>query len=135
MKFQREQHLLTMFSFSSLTDIVMLLLIFFLLSSSFVSQQGLKVQLPRAVAAVSQDQRGVTLTLTRTGEVLVNSRPASRPLLVQTIAAALGENKDQVVVINADREVSLQSTVEVIDAAKGAGASRFLIATEPPKER
>jgi biopolymer transport protein ExbD len=133
MRFRAEQKLLTMFSFSSLTDIVLLLLIFFLLSSSFIVQPGIKVQLPKAEAAEINDQRGINLTLTAAGKIFLNGRSITLKALGPALSEALARGKDQIVIINADRNVSLQSTVQVMDVAKGVGASRFMIATEPMK--
>ena len=135
MRLKQENKLLTIFSFSSLTDIVLLLLIFFLLSSSFVAQPGLRVQLPRAEAAEALDEQRVTVTLSEKGELFLNNKAVTLQTLGQHLAAALQTASDQVVVINADRNVSLQSTVQVIDIAKTVGASRFMIATEPAGAR
>lgn len=134
MRLKQENGLLTVFSFSSLTDIVLLLLIFFLLSSSFVIQPGIRVQLPKAETAESIDERQLTLTLTEQGELFLNSRAVTLQTLGRELSEAMS-GTDQVIVINADRNVSLQSTVQVIDIAKTVGASRFLIATEPPDRR
>jgi biopolymer transport protein ExbD len=132
---KQENKLLTLFSFSSLTDIVLLLLIFFLLTSSFVAQPGLRVQLPRAEAAETLDEQRVTITLTEKGDLYLNNKTVTLQSLGQHLAAALKKTTDQVVVINADRTVSLQSTVQVIDIAKTVGATRFMIATEPGETR
>ncbi len=131
MRFRQENKLLTVFSYSSLTDIVLLLLIFFLLSSSFVIQPGIRVQLPRAEAAETIDEQRVTITLTEKGDLFLNSRSVTLQTLGRQLAEALQRTSDQVVVINADRNVSLQSTVQIIDIAKTVGATRFMIATEP----
>jgi len=135
MQFKQENKLLTVFSFSSLTDIVLLLLIFFLLSSSFVVQPGIRVQLPKAEAAENIEEHPVTVTLTEKGQLFLNNREVTLQTLGQELAQLLNARPDQVVVINADRNVSLQSTVQVIDIAKTVGASKFLIATEPPDKR
>jgi len=135
MMLRQENKLLTIFSYSSLTDIVLLLLIFFLLTSSFVAQPGLKVQLPRAEAAEALDEQRVVVTLTEKGTVYLNNKTVTIQTLGQHLSSALQKTPDQVVVINADRNVSLQSTVQVIDIAKTAGATRFMIATEPAKTR
>ncbi|MDH3252814.1 MAG: biopolymer transporter ExbD, partial [Ignavibacteria bacterium] len=73
MKFQSENQLLSTFSFSSLTDIVMLLLIFFLISSSFVIQPGIKVVLPRAETGENESNRGITISMTEKGQIFVNA--------------------------------------------------------------
>jgi len=135
MMLKQENKLLTIFSYSSLTDIVLLLLIFFLLTSSFVAQPGLKVELPRAEAAEALDEQRVVVTLTEKGDVYLNNKSVTMQTLGQHLSSALQKASDQVVVINADRNVSLQSTVQVIDIAKTVGATRFMIATEPAEAR
>ena len=131
MRFATEHKLLTMFSFSSLTDIVMLLLIFFLISSSFVTQPGIKVQLPKAETGETVNDGQILVTLTEQGRMFLNSEQITVDLLGQKLARLLGRTEGQVVVIRADRGVTLQSTVQVIDIAKAVGAERFMIATVP----
>jgi biopolymer transport protein ExbD len=131
MKFKAENRLLSMFSYSSLTDIVLLLLIFFLLSSSFVIQPGIKVQLPRAETGETGTDRNLVVTLTEKGQLYVNTEQVTLDNIGQKLATALGSNPEQVVVIKADRSVTLQNTVQVIDIAKAVGATRFMIATQP----
>lgn len=131
MNFKSDQKLLTVFSFSSLTDIVFLLLIFFLLSSSFVFQPGIKVQLPKAETGEQQSDRSVVVTLTEQGAIFLNTERVDVPQLGPKLAALLSQSSDRVVVIKADRTVTLQQTVQVIDIAKAVGATRFMIATRP----
>lgn len=131
MKFQSENQLLTTFSFSSLTDIVMLLLIFFLISSSFVIQPGIKVALPRAETGENESSRTITISMTEKGQIFFNAQQVTLDDLGQKIASGLRDTPEQVVVIKADRSVTLQNTVQVIDIAKAVGAQRFMIATQP----
>jgi biopolymer transport protein ExbD len=135
MKFASDNKLLTTFSVSSLTDIVMLLLIFFLLSSSFVMQPGIKVQLPNAETGETQTDRSVILSLTDKGQLFFNAERVSLEALGGKIAKALNNDPTTIVVVNADRSVTLQSTVQIIDIAKAVGATRFMIATQPLTER
>lgn len=131
MRFTTENKLLTMFSFSSLTDIVMLLLIFFLISSSFVTQPGIKVQLPKAETGETANDGKILVTLTEQGRLFLNSEQITVDLLGQKLARLLNTAESKVVVIRADRGVTLQTTVQVIDIAKAVGAERFMIATVP----
>lgn len=134
MKFKAEQKHLSVFAFSSLTDIVLLLLIFFLLSSSFVIQPGIKVQLPKSETGEVDTKREVIISLTEQGGMYLNNEQVTTENLGAKLSAFLGENKDRVVVVNADKTVNLQSVVQVLDIAKGVGASRFLIATQPTQQ-
>jgi biopolymer transport protein ExbD len=131
MQLKPRQELLATFNYTSLTDVVMLLLIFFLLSSSFMAEPGIKVQLPRAETGEQKTGQVLTITLTNHGKVFLNSAETKLDRLQQEITAALQKTPDRVVQIRADKDVTLQNTVRVIDLAKAAGADRFMIATEP----
>ncbi len=131
MRFKTEQKHLSVFAFSSLTDIVLLLLIFFLLSSSFVVQPGIKVQLPKSETGEVDTKRTIIISLTEQGMIYLNNEQVSTATLGGKLLALLEGDREKVVVINADRNVNLQSAVQVMDIAKGVGASRFLIATQP----
>lgn len=131
MKFKTEHKLLTVFSYSSLTDIVLLLLIFFLLSSSFVIQPGIKVQLPKSERTEQETQRQIVITLTEKGQIFLNDKSVTVETLGSGLAQMLATSQLDMVVIKADRTVSLQSAIQVMDIAKGVGANRLLIATEP----
>ena len=131
MKLTAENKLLTAFSYSSLTDVIFLLLIFFLLSSSFVIQPGIKVQLPKAETGETQTDKNVTVTLTEKGQVFLNSEQVTIETLGQKLLSAMQKEMDKVIVIKADRNVTLQNTVQIIDIAKAVGANRFMIATQP----
>jgi biopolymer transport protein ExbD len=109
----------------------MLLLIFFLLSSSFVMQPGIKVQLPRAETGETQTDKNVTISLTERGQIFVNAKQVTLESLGRELSTALNADPQMVVVVNADRNVTLQNTIQVIDVAKAVGATRFMIATQP----
>jgi len=134
MKFKTEHKLLSTFSYASLTDVVLLLLIFFLISSSFVVQPGIKVILPKAEAGEMDSSREIVISLTEQGRIYVNNESVSIETLGAKLSLALKGRYDQTVVINADRTVTIQSTVEVMDIAKGVGVSKFLIATQPVQQ-
>jgi len=131
MKFSTQLKPLAVFSYSSLTDIVFLLLIFFLLSSSFVIQSGIKVQLPKSTVVEQETQRQIIITVTEKGLIFLNDRQVTTETLGGRLAPLIGEDRDKIVIIKADRTVSLQSAVQVMDIAKGVGALRLLIATQP----
>ncbi len=131
MKFSTQHKPLAVFSYSSLTDIVFLLLIFFLLSSSFVIQSGIKVQLPKSTTGEQETQRQIIITVTEKGLIFLNDRQVTTETLGGQLAPLIGEDRDKMVIIKADRTVSLQSAVQVMDIAKGVGALRLLIATQP----
>jgi biopolymer transport protein ExbD len=130
MKLRPENKLLDTFSFSSLTDIVMLLLIFFLLSSTFIIQPGIKVKLPLSDVSEATNERSITLTLTKEGETYLNNVKVSLDELPAKWNQLMIMNPDQAIIIRADRDVTIDHTVKVLDIGKKVGASNFNIATE-----
>jgi biopolymer transport protein ExbD len=130
MKFSTQLKPLSVFSHSSLTDIVFLLLIFFLLSSSFVVQSGIKIQLPKSAAAEQETLRQIVVTVTEKGVIYLNDKQVGAETLGGQLAPLLERDVDKVVIIKADQMVSLQNAVQVMDIAKGVGAKRLVIATQ-----
>jgi len=131
MTFEHSHKVNPAFNYAALTDIVMQLLIFFLLSSSFVIMPGVKVQLPKAQTTEAQTDRNTVITLTGSGRIFLNLDEVTKATLAQKLVPVLDKDRNQVVILKAEKTVSLQSAVDVIDIAKGVGAQRFMIATEP----
>jgi len=130
MHFETTRKRMVLFSPISLTDIVLLLLIFFLLSSTFIVQPGIKVKLPKAVSGQQDDSDKIYLTVTKREQIFLYQEQVGHDQLGAKLRQLLAENPDRVVVIRADKDLSLEATIRVIDTAKLAGAERFVIATE-----
>ncbi len=131
MKFETTQKRLTSFAAISITDVVLLLLIFFLLSSSFVVQPGIKVRLPKAATAKTQKISNVFVTITKNGALFLNQKRVTRATLGAGVRRLLKKYPNATVVIKADKDLTLQKTIDVIDIIKLAGAEKFMIATRP----
>ena len=129
MKVKTSTPMISTFATQSLTDIVFLLLIFFLLSSTFILQTGIKVELPQTTVGEPSADRTLVLSIASDGSVYLNADLVSRPQLVATLRQRL-VSREQIVILRADRSLSLDRVVEVMNVAKTAGASRFLIATQ-----
>lgn len=121
---------LSAFNFSSLTDIVMLLLIFFLLTSSFVATEGLNVVLPQADNSQAQEDSRLYVSIDERKQIRVNDRDATLQTLPGMISGAIAADSSQTVVIRADQALTLGDVVGVLDIVKGAGARKFFIATD-----
>lgn len=122
------------FSAIGLTDIVMLLLIFFLLSSTFILQPGIKVDLPEAQVTETVDQETLTVTILVSGGVYLNDQPVSLAELPARLLQELTQGADKDIILRADEEIPFRRAVEVMDIAKQVGAARFLIATRTGEE-
>jgi biopolymer transport protein ExbD len=130
MKFSVSNQLLSIFSFSSLTDIVLLLVIFFLLTSQFVIQTGVKVKLPGSKTNEQSEQTQLVVTITSAGVVYAGPNEINIDLLPQKLNELKGESGENNLVIRADKTVQIDIIIKVIDAAKSIGIGKFTIETE-----
>ena len=133
MKFKVTNEPLSIFAYSSLTDIVMLLLIFFLLTSQFVIQTGVKVKLPGSKTNEQSVPSKLVVTLTSSGGIFVQNEEISMSQLPAKLESIkLGKLEDNLI-INADKTVALDLVIKVIDAAKSIGIEKFTLQTEREK--
>jgi biopolymer transport protein ExbD len=118
------------FSMSSMTDVIFLLLIFFMLTASFVTPSGLPVNLPTSKASTIEMQK-VSVTITKDLQYTVNQKKISRKQLEVILRNELIE-KSGVVVLHVDKAVPVEYLVEVAGIATSLEA-KVSIATKPPK--
>ena len=118
---------------TSLLDVMFNLLLFFMVSTTFLSTPAIKLELPKAVHGEVVEQRPIVVYVDRDGTVYLNDEPVNVSLLTAALEGKLDEADDRSVVLNADSRVSHGKVVEVMDAIKGAGATRLVVSTEPVK--
>ena len=114
-----------------LIDMVFILLIFFIVTTTFVKETGIEVQKPEAAQSVRLEDDLILLAITPTGEVWYDHGNIGVAGVRSTVAALL-LSKDRPVVIEADRRVTTDLLVRVMDEAKLAGATSLSIATTEP---
>ena len=113
-----------------LTDIFLVLLIIFMVTSSALTNQGSKVDLPRS-APGSGDTTGVIVTATADGKVEVEGHALTIDQLGATLTTALERSPTKSVVLRGDRTMVLEQAVQIMTIAKTAGADKISIATAP----
>lgn len=116
---------------TSLIDVLFLLLIFFMISTTFLSTPAIKLELPKAKNADPVRQDPIVIYIDSNGQAYLNDEPVDGALLEAAIAGKLAESEDKAVVLKADSRVSHGAVVGVMDILKGAGARRLTISTEP----
>ena len=114
-----------------LIDCVLQLLIFFMLSSSFVLQTGIHVDLPRARAPRLQEEQDIIITITRTNEIFLNDEKMTLDQLPISLLERVTRAKSKAVLIKPDRRVETGKLVEVMGIAKSVGVESLGIMTEP----
>jgi biopolymer transport protein ExbD len=115
---------------TSLIDIVFLLLIYFLLTTNFIVEEGIKIQLPHATASAPQIKQEITVYVDREGDAYIGDQKIPIDHLYALLKEKIGNDPDRLVIIKADKTVILNKAVKVMDIAKAAGAARLSLATE-----
>ena len=117
-----------------LTDIFLVLLIIFMITSSAMVESGGKINLPKAVSTQSES-RGTTVTLTPKHEIYVNQKKVTEEGLEAALKDALNANANKIVILRGDKDVLLGDTVKVMSIIKRAGASEIAIAAEAERAK
>lgn len=114
-----------------LIDCVLQLLIFFMLSSSFVLQTGIQVELPKARAPRLQEEQNIVITITRTNEIFLNDEKMTLEQLPISLLEKVTKSTDKTVMVKPDKRVETGKLVEVMGIAKSVGVESLGIVTEP----
>lgn len=119
-----------------LIDVLLVIIIFLMLTTTYAKFSGLEINLPTAdVSKQAEQPNEVNVAVTASGQVLINKAPLPAGD-VRTISEALrraaGDNKDPVIVINADAKATHQSVVDIMQAAQTAGFPHISFATQAP---
>ena len=110
-----------------LIDVLFLLLIFFMLTSSFVYQPGIKIDLPKAVTSEVIKEKNIVIMLTGENTVYLNNKIITMKELLETLKNSLYAERP--VLIKADKKASLGRVVQIWDVCRDAGITQINIAT------
>jgi len=130
----RSEDIVAEINITPLTDIFLVLLIIFMITSSAIIESGGRVNLP-AAARTETAPRGVAVTLTPERDIYVNQKKVSKDDLEATLRGILSAGGEKIVILRGDRNVPLGEAVWVLSVIKKAGASEIAIAAqaETPK--
>lgn len=124
-----EEGIVSEINITPLTDVFLVLLIIFMITSSALIESGAKVSLPR-VSQTSEEPRSIVVTVTERNEISVNGRRISEQELQKALQEELAKSTDKTVIFEGDRNVLLGDTVRILEIAREAGADKIAIAAE-----
>ncbi|MBI2566239.1 MAG: biopolymer transporter ExbD [Candidatus Schekmanbacteria bacterium] len=141
MRFAEQRPLRAELNVTQLIDVVLLLLFFFMLSTSFVMQPGIAIDLPEGTTQGHRTKQDLQVLMTAAGDVYVQERRVSIAGVDAAIAAAIekiraagGADTQIVLVVKADKNVKHGDVVSVMDSARGRGIEQLTIATRPAEQ-
>lgn len=113
-------------------DVVFIMLIFFIVTASFVKEAGIDVNRPDAATAVKKDRANILVAISDTGEIWINKRRVDERAVQANIERLHAENPQGTVVIQADRKATTETLIKVMDASRAAGVFDVSIAAQEP---
>jgi len=120
-----------------LIDVLLVIIIFLMLTTTYAKFSGLEINLPTADASKQAEQPNeVSVAVTATGQVLINKTPLSSAdvaSISEALRRAAGDRQDPLIVINADAKATHQSVVDIMQAAQAAGYPHISFATQSPR--
>jgi len=114
-----------------LTDVFLVLLIIFMVTTSVAANQSKNIELPGAEVS-DTTPKGVTVTVSPDGAILVDDAPATSDNLFEVLEKALSNTREKVVILRGDKKVMLGQAVNILDLAQQAGATGIALSTKPP---
>lgn len=109
-------------------DVVFIMLIFFIVTASFVKESGIDVNRPEAATAVKKERASILVAISDKGEIWINKRQVDVRAVQANIERLKAENPQGSVVIQADKKATTETLIKVMDASRAAGAFDVSIA-------
>ena len=113
-------------------DVVFIMLIFFIVTASFVKEAGIDVNRPDAATAVKKDRANILVAISDTGEIWINKRRIDVRAVQANIERLHAENPQGTVVIQADKKATTETLIKVMDSVRAAGVYDVSIAAQEP---
>ncbi len=115
---------------SPLIDMVFILLIFFMVSTTFVKDAKVELKRPSAKSAASASTKSLRVTIDKQGGLYIDGAPVKPWMLQSKLRDAFRGGADKTILVVADRKVAVEQLVEVVDQCRLAGAADVAVATE-----
>lgn len=129
-KMLQEQEESEEINMTPMLDVVFILLIFFIVTASFVKESGIEVNRPEAATAVKKERANILVAISDKGEIWINKRRIDVRAVQANIARLKAENPQGTVVIQADKKATTDILIKVMDSARAAGVYDVSIAAQ-----
>lgn len=129
MKVTRRHRKKAALNLTPMIDIVFLLIIFFMVSSTLVKTRGMAVKLPRSVSSESEPKNLIVISVTKNRGIFINEDPSSFETLAGDLKKMRLKLNQNVVIIKGDKDSAYQKMIRVMDLAKLAGMQKISLAT------
>lgn len=128
----KKQRLVSEINITPFTDVILVLLVIFMITTPLISESNIKLKLPQAKGGkpveVQSKQQQFTISITSEGPIYLNEQMVTKKELIQKLKISVKENPDLTVVLRSDRLVQFKDIVSVLDPLTELGITKFNIA-------
>jgi biopolymer transport protein ExbD len=125
-----EDDIISGINVTPLVDVVLVLLIIFMVTATYIARESIEVDLPRVARAGEPTGATLAVVLTRDGEVYLDGVKRSDDELRASVRAAVAKDRDARAILSADERATHGAVVRLIDLVKGEGVTRFALHVE-----
>ncbi|MBM4054919.1 MAG: biopolymer transporter ExbD [Planctomycetes bacterium] len=129
MRFREKTPSKSFINLTPLVDMLFIILLFFLVTSTFIEQPNIQLELPTTKHTPTGKVEEQVLTISRDGKLFFQNEPVERKDLIPVLREAFSHETEKTLVLRADKNVSYGLVVDVMDAAKGAGLKKIVAPT------
>lgn len=129
-KNRRRNKVLAEINITPFTDVILVLLIIFMITTPMLMQPGIKVNLPKTQTTDNEDTSNIEVLISKEGYVHMNGKQIHESNVESTIKNLLAASPDKPIVIKADKDVKYDYVIKFMDLSKKAGATRFALAVD-----
>lgn len=131
MEFEGRARIDSKLEMTPLIDVVFLLLVFFMLTTTFLRPEALDLSLPEAATATASEEQTIVVAIEESGRIVVNGRDAMLDDVSSTVRNLLDAGASKTITLKADENIAVKQMVEVMDALRTAGGTDIDLATRP----
>ena len=129
MEFEGRARIHSHLDIAPLIDVVFLLLVFFMLTSTFLVPEAIELELPESASAGTTEVTPITVSLDGRGRLALNGEPVEPENLRPALAALLEQHPDSAITLKSDAHTELQPLLRVMDEIRAAGGASIGLAT------
>ena len=131
---QQKQRSIININITSLVDVLFILLIFVLVSTTFLEQPALNIELPKAKSAGLERIQEMIVSISREGQIFFNNQAVNKIQLADLITQRLQKDSQMPVILKADENVSYGLVIEIMDVMRDTGVKKLVALTSYPGE-
>lgn len=125
----KEDKIISEINITPLTDVMLVLLIIFMITTPLIMQSGIKINIPKSSSEDTIEPERIIITLSKDNYIYLNDAKVDIENLSNSLKKFIENDHNKIIIINADKDISHGFVVEILDIAKKSGASNLAIAT------